>query len=849
MYTIGIIPLLCISTVWSWECPTDHVLLKNTLLEAAGTVQQNHRNDIWEGIRLHIELLDIQLTDSLRSELISNLIPYVQDWYQQKLMLKRLTENLFISEDTCNYDIPQYHRISGVPADLVVYVQALPKENQIWTAKAQICQIEDGEMQIPLAGMFEINTLKYVYLTYEEKQALFIHQIAHILNLPELLHDKHSKSDEEMSRSDAFILLRQDESEEIPSDCGNNYEYSEEDRRCVVTQCENSCVECDRYDATLCKTSNECKEYFTEGDFKAYVLASLDEMYIDLSRDVEIKKDFECSMIFLDQDLEKLGRNTRCQMMNSKRIQVILGYEATIIDQTIDLKPDLLYTITGICTDLPSHIQISLTIPESVPKPKAVITAPITFSIVCGEENLVISGTESTGDLNRGLFYSWELIQNSNPNLPSFSKFSKDQATISIPVEKLKGSDLQVILRVKDHYSFTDASIQTIQIFSTPAPTIMISSLLSNTLSEVTPLVYNDCGIHSDLEFTWKLIDSNGGIITFIPYTLSPDSTYTLEVTWRLGSSAGSTSLLINTVSDQTQQLKLPEISDPFNWAIFSQSIYGADAGGGDDCDDNLGPIWIMLAWTVFMLLLTLIAFILTMRPKKEKVYSPLPPGTERHERELEVHEEGDQRIVEVIERDRRVVNEHWIFGQKFWQYHLTFGICSRYDRHPALRLLTLTTIIMVEFCIFGILYYEIGDAEFEGDDEDDVFYEYGDDIGYIFSAVGITFAYLLLMMTLLAIFDHTKKRVLPIVLVTLLTIPLLAAAIVGISILDGAKFCGRAENEWSLSIIWIFLIEVLIMESLVALLFTLFSCCRKSGKRRRAKREEMRRQKDLARV
>jgi heme/copper-type cytochrome/quinol oxidase subunit 2 len=90
---------------------------------------------------------------------------------------------------------------------------------------------------------------------------------------------------------------------------------------------------------------------------------------------------------------------------------------------------------------------------------------------------------------------------------------------------------------------------------------------------------------------------------------------------------------------------------------------------------------------------------------------------------------------------------------------------------------------------------------------------------------------------------------VIPILVGLLLTVPLLAAAIVGICLLDAMEFCGRAENEWSMSILWIFLIEVLIMESIVALLFTFVSCCRKVGKRRRAKKAAKRQSREMARA
>lgn len=864
MYRKGILPLLFIYTVWSWECPTDHIYLdvpQNALLQGSASVHQMNRNDEWEGIRLHIELLDSQLTDSLQQELNSKLIPYIQDWYSQILMVKRLTQNLVISEDTCNYGIPHYHRTLGVPADLLVYIQSNSEENQTWTARAKICQIQDGDLQMPLAGMFEINTFQYISLTYQEKQALLIHELAHILGLPNLLHDKHPKSTflqrtrEEVGTSQPFLLRLFNGStqgiQEFQSECEENYEFSKTERRCVVIQCDKSCKECDRYDAKKCKNGKECRDYLNEKDFKAYLTESLDELYIDLMRDIDIQRGIDCSEIFIDQYLEKLGSGSRCEVMRNNKIHVVLGNDASFVDMTLGLNPDILFTNTGECTDKPSHILIPLSVPDSLPKPQAVITAPITFSTVCGDEKLIISGSESTDGLNRNLFYSWELKQNDNSDLPSFSNFSKNQITISIPIEKLTGSVLEVQLWLKNDFGGIDTCTQTIQILQSPAPSIMISIPKSTQLTEVKPLVLNYCGIQSELEFSWKLIDINGDTTSY-----QPDSTYSLQITWKLGSSSGSTSLPIKSLPDETQLNQEStglDVSDTLKWsygsAIFSQSIYSED-DDDDECHTFLGPVWVMIAWTVFMLLLALSAFLATHTRKKDKeVYSPIPPGTERRERELEVHEQGDHRIVEVIERDRRVVDEHWIFGMKFWQYHLTFGVCNRYDRHPALRLLTLTTIIMVEFCIFGILYYEIGDSEFEGDDEDAVFEDYGDDIGYIFSAVGITFSYLLLMMTLLAIFDHIKKGVLPTVIGLLLTLPLLAAAIVGISILDAEEFCGRAEREWSLSIIWIFLIEVLIMESLVALLFTLFSCCRNKGKRRRAKREEKRRSQEAARV
>jgi hypothetical protein len=642
------------------------------------------------------------------------------------------------------------------------------------------------------------------------------------------------------------------------------------EERCIVIECDDACEECDRYNHLKCIKRKECKHYFKEYEIYAHFEKELEEIHIELYKPAQILKELECEELIVEQDLEQLGKDPSCSMNSERRIQINLGQGASIVNKAINLKPDLLYSLEGECSE-PSPLQISVHISGDIPKPEAVITSPLLFSTVCGDERLVISGRNSKNESSKDLFYSWELKQDNNSELPSFSNFSKEQATISIPIEKLRDNELEVKLWVKNEFGGIDTCTQIINIISTPAPiiSIQIPSILEQFIqeSDIKAVIENDCELSPNLYLSWSLKEGpiirelQGDSIKIPHPSLSLYSISSLNLNWKSRNSSGSLPIPFNFLKSaplESDPIETHDSSIPFNMlsnnAIFAQAESSTapvtDTDEDDDCDDNLGPIWVMLSWTVFMGILTLIAFLISMPRKKDKqVYSPLPPGTERRERELEVREQGDHRIVEVVERERRVVDEHWRFYQKFWQYHLTFGICNRYDRHPGLRLLTLTTIIMVEFCIFGILYWALGDASFEGDDEDDIYDEYGDDIAYIFIAVGITFIYLLIMMTLLAIFDHLQKRVIPILVGLLLTVPLLAAAIVGICLLDAMEFCGRAENEWSMSILWIFLIEVLIMESIVALLFTFVSCCRKVGKRRRAKKAAKRQSREMARA
>lgn len=874
MYRKGILPLLLLCSVWSWECSTDHNYLdvpKNALLQAAYPDSLIARNEDWAGIRIHIEPLDLSLPDQLMQELTSSLIPHVSEMYSFSLMVKPLSQNLVISPEACNYGIPSFHRTSGLPVDLIIYMRAKTEVSETWTARAKICQIQDGDVQAPLAGMFEIDTSQYSLLTKEDREELILHEIAHVLGLPNLIHSKHSNcafrhsSHEEVGTAPYLLKLSDEQGK-----CDRNYVYSEVEERCIVIECDDACEECDRYDHMKCNKKKECKHYFKEYEIYAHFEKELEEIHIELDKPAQILQKLECEGLIVEQDLEQLGKNPRCIVNSNKRLQIQLGQGASIINKTISLKPDLLYSLEGECSE-PSPLQISLHISGDIPKPEAVITSPLLFSTVCGDERLVISGLNSKNELTKGLFYSWELKQDNNSDLPSFSNFSKEQATISIPTEKLRDTELEVKLWVKNEFGGIDACTQIIYILSTPAPIISIQmpNILDQFIqeSDIKAVVENDCELSPNLHLSWVLKEGpimreiKGDSIK-IPHTsLSLYSFSSLNLNWKSRNSSGSLPIpsnYLNPTSEESVPSETTDSSIPFtmlsNNAIFAQAAAPAtpttETDEGDDCDDNLGPIWVMLSWTVFMGILTLIAFFISMPRKKDKqVYSPLPPGTERRERELEVREQGDHRIVEVVERERRVVEEHWRFYQKFWQYHLTFGICNRYDRHPALRLLTLTTIIMVEFCIFGILYWALGDPSFEGDDEDDIYEGYGDDIAYIFIAVGITFLYLLIMMTLLAIFDHLHKRGLPMLIGLLLTVPLLAAAIVGICLLDAMKFCGRAENEWSMSILWIFLIEVLIMESIVALLFTFVSCCRKSGKRRRAKKAEKRQSREMARA
>lgn len=161
--------------------------------------------------------------------------------------------------------------------------------------------------------------------------------------------------------------------------------------------------------------------------------------------------------------------------------------------------------------------------------------------------------------------------------------------------------------------------------------------------------------------------------------------------------------------------------------------------------------------------------------------------------------------------------------GEIFLRYHLTFSIGSKLDAYRIPRLLTICTVILIEYCLVGILIRFLGNSE-EGD-SGKVLDDYGDVIGYVFISLTITLPYTTLVMVHLSklnVFgDHNKQ----VNIILMAVIPAMVASIGGIVVLNVLEFKEGAARKWAVSIIWLILLEVFLYQSVISIIL---SCCEK---------------------
>jgi hypothetical protein len=183
----------------AWECGTDD--LESNPREYDDDID---REEEWRPIRIHFEFLDLRLPPNFDAEIRGSFVPYVSEWYRNVLRTQRVKDKIKIKEENCKYGIPIDHAKSGLDADVVIYVRGQDIAES-WTARSEICLIEGGDVNRPIAGMYEVNIFYYQQLEYEERLSIHMHQVAHILGFHSYFYEKYQKtSDKQFKESEVY---------------------------------------------------------------------------------------------------------------------------------------------------------------------------------------------------------------------------------------------------------------------------------------------------------------------------------------------------------------------------------------------------------------------------------------------------------------------------------------------------------------------------------------------------------------------------------------------------------------------------------------------------------------------
>ena len=158
--------------------------------------QSSTRDTQLKPIRLHLHYLNMNMSPSLESEFRNDLMSTVQNFYQNRLLVYPLKENLKLTgfAKCATVTIPEEHRSTGVSADLMIYVFGNSFTDQTWVARAGACIMEGAPYRNVLAGRIEINTARYTSsISYEDRMQTVIHEIFHILGFSNSLYQYFHK--------------------------------------------------------------------------------------------------------------------------------------------------------------------------------------------------------------------------------------------------------------------------------------------------------------------------------------------------------------------------------------------------------------------------------------------------------------------------------------------------------------------------------------------------------------------------------------------------------------------------------------------------------------------------------
>lgn len=147
------------------------------------------RSDEISPLRLALDFIDGSDLSGLGKAQIREAFEAVKDFYFSALSLFPLTQNLKPESRLCgSIEYPKEAESKGYDADVVVFIHALAKAN--YTAIAQVCEQDGGDLKRPLIGVITIDLKNFMSIPRPRMIQFLIHEVAHILAFnPSLFSD------------------------------------------------------------------------------------------------------------------------------------------------------------------------------------------------------------------------------------------------------------------------------------------------------------------------------------------------------------------------------------------------------------------------------------------------------------------------------------------------------------------------------------------------------------------------------------------------------------------------------------------------------------------------------------
>ena len=234
-----------------------------------------------------------------------------------------------------------------------------------------------------------------------------------------------------------------------------------------------------------------------------------------------------CASIFNADTFAKLGTLPFCSWStDGLTLTVTFGTGASLLQtDTVTFNPDYVQyrpasTTTPTSTTRTVFTATALSLPTTLPNPKAVITAPEDYSVLC--DDLVISGENSYNNYGRELAYSWSFT--ASPALPLLDRLATartSQALVTIPSSWLRPGTITITLKVVTFFNTNDITTKTITISGGQALPVMIEGgdqLTAYKTQEikVKASIRRECARNRNVGFYWMFNSA-------LPYTPARD--------------------------------------------------------------------------------------------------------------------------------------------------------------------------------------------------------------------------------------------------------------------------------------------------------------------------------------
>lgn len=234
-----------------------------------------------------------------------------------------------------------------------------------------------------------------------------------------------------------------------------------------------------------------------------------------------------CASIFNAETLAKLGTLPTCSWStDGLTLTVTFGTGATLLHtDTVTFNPDYVQYRPASTTTPKSRTRAiftatTLSLPTTLPSPKAVITAPQDYSVLC--DDLVISGQNSYNNYGRELAYSWSFT--ANPALPLLDRLATartSQALVTIPHSWLRPGTITVTLQVVTFFNTNDITTKTITITGGQALPVMIEGGDQLTVYKTQEIslkasIRHECARNRNVGYYWMFNSA-------LPYTPARD--------------------------------------------------------------------------------------------------------------------------------------------------------------------------------------------------------------------------------------------------------------------------------------------------------------------------------------